>query len=126
MPVDGLDGPKLGIGNEAPLGLTISWREEHIGRHRHDKSPGFNSSQCGAEVTASVAADVAALPFPYHTQQIVRIHNAEITVHEVDDKIVHRRKAQCFMPILLEELSAPAHNGPHFGVTKQALSHVCR
>ena len=26
MPVDGLDGPKLGIGNEAPLGLTISWR----------------------------------------------------------------------------------------------------
>jgi hypothetical protein len=46
-------------------------------------------------------------------------HHAEIAVHEVDDEIAHGRKAQCLMPILLEELRAPTHHRPHIGVTQQ-------
>ena len=47
----------------------------------------------GAAVAASVAADVAALPFPCHAQQIVGVHRAEIAIHEVDDEIFHGGKA---------------------------------
>src|SRR5207342_3549571 len=55
VPVDGLDRPELGIGNEPPLGLTISRREEHVRRHRHDEGLGFDAAQCRSQVAAGVA-----------------------------------------------------------------------
>ncbi len=53
------------------------------------------------------------------------IHDAEITVHEVYDEIVHGRKAQCFMLVLLN-LRAPTHYRPHFGVAQHAFPYVGR
>ena len=88
MPVDSLERPELGIGNEPPLRLAIGRREEHVRRHRHYESLGFNSTQRGPQVPAGVAADVAPLPLPRHVDEIVRIHDAEIAIHEVDDEIV--------------------------------------
>ena len=86
---------------------------------------GFDSAQRGPQVAAGVAADVATLPFPCHAQQVIGIHHAEIRIHEIDDEVVHRRKAQRLVPIFLEELSAPTHHGPHFGVPQQTFSDVC-
>src|SRR3984885_4560890 len=77
-------------------------------------------------VTTRVATYVAALPFPCHAQQIVGIHDAEITVHEVYDEIVHGRKAQHFMPVLLEKFCAPTHYRPHFSVAQHAFPYVGR
>ena len=48
MAIDGLDRPKLGIGNQPPLGLAIGRREEHVRRHWHDKGPGLNAAQCSS------------------------------------------------------------------------------
>ena len=106
--------------------MAISRREKHIRRHRHDKGLGFNAAHRSPQVAGGMAADVAALPFPRHAQQIVRIHYAEIAVHEVDDKIVDRRKAQRLVAIFLEKRRAPAHHRPQFGVAQQTLSHVRR
>jgi hypothetical protein len=41
-------------------------------------------------------------PFPCHAQQIVWIHYAEVAIHEIDDEIVHGRKTQRLMAILLK------------------------
>ncbi len=106
--------------------LAIRRREEHVRRHRHNERLGFDSAQRRPQIAAGVAADVAALPFPRHAQQIVRIHHAEIAVHEVDDEIIERRKAQRLVPVLLEELRAPAHHRPHLGVPQQAFAHIRR
>src|SRR5205085_11184254 len=58
-----------------PLGALQDdgWHYQLTRSHRHDKGFGFNSAQCGPQVATSVAANVAALPFPRHTQQIVRV-----------------------------------------------------
>src|SRR6202049_2291171 len=65
-------------------------------------------------------------PFPCHAQQIVWIHHAEVAIHEIDDEIVHGRKTQRLMAILLKKLCAPTHYCPHFGVAQQTFSYIGR
>ena len=78
MPINGLDRPELGTGNETPFGLAIGRREEHIRGHRHDESLGFDAAQCGAQV----APERSLLPTPNSEEALFSVrHVCEIHTH---------------------------------------------
>src|SRR5713101_4695833 len=120
--------PMVWIGRNSASGISRHSTWQSAGGKNISEDIGMTKvlALIGPQVATSVAADVAALPFPRHAQQIVGIHHAEIAVHEVDDEIVHGRKAQRLMPVCLEQFRAPTHHCPHFGVAQHTFPCIRR
>ena len=89
------------IGRYSALGMSRHSAWQSAGGKNMSEDIGmtkvFNAAQRGSEVAACVAADVAALPFPRHAQQIVGVHDTEISIHKVNDEILDGRKREPYV-----------------------------
>ena len=97
MPINSLNRPEFRIRNQVGLGLTVGWRKKHVAGHGQHKGLCLNTTQCRCQIAARVPADITSLPFPGHAGQVVRVHDPKVTVHEIDDEIVHWRNGEAFI-----------------------------
>src|SRR5262245_24608245 len=116
MAINAVNDPILASSNQLLLGLAIPGRKEHIFVDRQDEHFCFDAAQGFFEIPSRQAADISALPFPRHAQEIVRVHHTEIQVQEVSDEVVYRRTAERTPTLLFEELGTPAHDRPELSV----------
>ena len=126
MSGDALQGPEFASGDQPLLDLAVGRRKEHVVADRHHIGPGLDATERGRKVTFGVSAYVAALPLPGHREQVVRIDRREIAGHEVIDEGLHRVEAERLVSPSSEEVGAPPHHRPQFGLALEAGGDIGR